>query len=183
MQHCYSTISSYGFLIFTFLRNLPQVYTAFFTLNGLYCHRRKSYGRGEQSLQLIRCGRGSARCTWWWRVWSVWRRGVGGAWEKMLSSFFFLGDVRTHGKGVEKEGQIGFWYQKKDLSYTYIYIYMYILWTYSYVWLFWRYKMELRVRTNWWIDAAFGLMISHCDGSGDLTWNIVVSRCFKGIKF
>lgn len=22
--------------------------------------------------------------------------------------FFFLGDVRTHGKGVEKEGQIGF---------------------------------------------------------------------------
>ena len=179
MQHCYSTISSYGFLIFTFLRNLPQVYTAFFTLNGLYCHRRKSYGRGEQSLQLIRCGRGSARCTWWWRVWSVWRRGVGGAWEKMLLSFFF-GWREDAWKRSWKGRSNWILIPKKGFV---IYIYICILWTYSYVWLFWRYKMELRVRTNWWIDAAFGLMISHCDGSGDLTWNIVVSRCFKGIKF
>ena len=180
MQHCYSTISSYGFLIFTFLRNLLQVYTAFFTLNGLYCHRRKSYGRGEQSLQLIRCGRGSARCTWWWRVWSVWRRGVGGAWEKMLSSFSFWVTWGRMEKELKRKVKLDFDTKKRI---CHIHIYICILWTYSYVWLFWRYKMELRVRTNWWIDAAFGLMISHCDGSGDLTWNIVVSRCFKGIKF
>ena len=103
------------------------------------------------------------------------------------------------GDFMVKKGVIGFWREdewkrswkgrtnwilipKKRICHIYIYIYIHILWTYSYVWLFW-YKMELRVRTNWWIDAAYGLMISHCDGSGELTWNIVVSRCFKGIKF
>ena len=43
----------------------------------------------------------------------------------MLSSFFFWGDVRTHGKGVEKEGQMDF-DTKKRICHIYIYVYIYI---------------------------------------------------------
>ena len=76
----FATISHYMdfkyWHILAFLKS-ATMYTMATTLckyfNGVYCHRHLRWG--------------SARCTWWWRAWSVWHRGVGGARENRLRSW------------------------------------------------------------------------------------------------
>lgn len=167
MQHCYSTISSYGI----FHIHIPYKFATSVYGKKAMAEVKDRYNSSAAAEvpQGAHGGEGSGRSG----------AGASGEPGRKCCRVFFFGV--TWGRMEKELKRKVKWILMPKKGFV-IYICIYILWTYSYVWLFWRYKMELRVRTNWWIDAAFGLMISHCDGSGDLTWNIVVSRCFKGIK-
>jgi hypothetical protein len=111
MQHCYSTISSYGI----FHIHIPYKFATSVYGKKAMAEVKDRYNSSAAAEvpQGAHGGEGSGRSG----------AGASGEPGRKCCRVFFWGDVRTHGKGVEKEGQMDF-DTKKRICHIYVYIYI-----------------------------------------------------------